>query len=249
MKPLRLLMRVKNNKMVTYREMLGMTSKEAAEKISTSWPGLENMKRSPILRKASKSDDGGPDWSDAARTISEHLGESLEDIWPDEIRDLKMHATSVAVGVEDLRPALPKEVEVSQLSTRLGKTLASALTPREEWVLRSRAGMLKDYDNPERHEDIGKEFDVTAGRIRQIEAKAMRKLRHPKNADALKVFIDPDHEEGNLATCARCNRVLGYQKECFEGEICGGCNRIERKIEARAKQREMHERWRKEAGR
>ena len=62
------------------------------------------------------------------------------------------------------------------------------LTPREEMVLRLRYGI--DDGHPRTLEEVGKEFGVTRERIRQIEAKALRKLRHPQRSKKLKDFID-----------------------------------------------------------
>ena len=62
------------------------------------------------------------------------------------------------------------------------------LTPREEKVLRLRYGI--DDGKPRTLEEVGKEFNVTRERIRQIEAKALRKLRHPSRSKKLKDFLD-----------------------------------------------------------
>ena len=62
------------------------------------------------------------------------------------------------------------------------------LTPREEHVIKLRFGL---YDGRNRTlEEVGKEFDITRERIRQIEAKALRKLRHPSRARHLRGFLD-----------------------------------------------------------
>ncbi|MBS7176397.1 MAG: sigma-70 family RNA polymerase sigma factor, partial [Clostridiales bacterium] len=70
-----------------------------------------------------------------------------------------------------------------QLSEVLG-----TLTEREEKVLRLRFGL--EDGRSRTLEEVGKEFDVTRERIRQIEAKALRKLRHPSRSKKLKDFID-----------------------------------------------------------
>ena len=70
-----------------------------------------------------------------------------------------------------------------QLSNVLG-----TLTPREEKVLRLRFGL--DDGRARTLEEVGKEFDVTRERIRQIEAKALRKLRHPSRSKKLKDYLD-----------------------------------------------------------
>ena len=62
------------------------------------------------------------------------------------------------------------------------------LTPREEKVLRLRYGI--DDGKPRTLEEVGREFNVTRERIRQIEAKALRKLRHPSRSKKLKDFLN-----------------------------------------------------------
>ncbi len=65
---------------------------------------------------------------------------------------------------------------------------STALSPREAKVLRMRFGI--DTASDHTLEELGKQFDVTRERIRQIESKAMRKLMHPSRADRLKSFLD-----------------------------------------------------------
>ena len=67
-------------------------------------------------------------------------------------------------------------------------SVLDTLTPREEMVLRLRYGI--DDGHPRTLEEVGKEFGVTRERIRQIEAKALRKLRHPQRSKKLKDYID-----------------------------------------------------------
>ena len=67
-------------------------------------------------------------------------------------------------------------------------SILDTLTPREEMVLRLRYGI--DDGHPRTLEEVGKEFGVTRERIRQIEAKALRKLRHPSRSKKLKDYID-----------------------------------------------------------
>lgn len=78
-------------------------------------------------------------------------------------------------------------VETSMLKEQLIGVL-DTLTPREEKVIRLRYGI--DDGRPRTLEEVGKEFNVTRERIRQIEAKALRKLRHPSRSRRLKDFID-----------------------------------------------------------
>jgi RNA polymerase primary sigma factor len=68
------------------------------------------------------------------------------------------------------------------------KHVLDSLTPREAKVLRMRFGIEMNTDHT--LEEVGKQFDVTRERIRQIEAKALRKLRHPSRSERLKSFLD-----------------------------------------------------------
>jgi RNA polymerase primary sigma factor len=90
--------------------------------------------------------------------------------------------------IEDKAVLSPQEAVISaNLSEQTRKVLAS-LTPREEKVLRMRFGIGEKYDHT--LEEVGQDFDVTRERIRQIEAKALRKLRHPSRAKKLKSFLE-----------------------------------------------------------
>jgi RNA polymerase primary sigma factor len=68
------------------------------------------------------------------------------------------------------------------------RRILATLTPREEKVLRMRFGIGEKSDHT--LEEVGKDFTVTRERIRQIEAKALRKLRHPTRSKKLKTFIE-----------------------------------------------------------
>ena len=90
--------------------------------------------------------------------------------------------------IEDETTVTPSD---SVSTTMLKETLLSvlnSLTPREEKVLRLRYGV--DDGRPRTLEEVGKEFNVTRERIRQIEAKALRKLRHPSRSKHLNDFLD-----------------------------------------------------------
>jgi RNA polymerase primary sigma factor len=68
------------------------------------------------------------------------------------------------------------------------RDVLAGLTPREAKVLRMRFGI--DMNTDHTLEEVGKQFDVTRERIRQIEAKALRKLRHPSRSEQLRSFLD-----------------------------------------------------------
>ena len=70
------------------------------------------------------------------------------------------------------------------------REVLDTLTPREAKVLRMRFGIEMNTDHT--LEEVGKQFDVTRERIRQIEAKALRKLRHPTRSERLRSFLDSE---------------------------------------------------------
>ena len=90
--------------------------------------------------------------------------------------------------IEDNTITLPVESATSQSLQDATKDVLSGLTVRESKVLRMRFGI--DMNTDHTLEEVGKQFDVTRERIRQIEAKALRKLRHPSRSDHLRSFID-----------------------------------------------------------
>ena len=90
--------------------------------------------------------------------------------------------------IEDEQSSAPTEVVAGSMLKEQLINVLDTLTPREEKVLRLRYGI--DDGKPRTLEEVGKEFNVTRERIRQIEAKALRKLRHPSRSKRLKDFIE-----------------------------------------------------------
>jgi RNA polymerase primary sigma factor len=90
--------------------------------------------------------------------------------------------------IEDKKFMLPSEAAASQNLAEQTRKVLATLTPREEKVLRMRFGIGEKADHT--LEEVGQDFAVTRERIRQIEAKALRKLRHPTRSRKLKSFID-----------------------------------------------------------
>ncbi len=89
--------------------------------------------------------------------------------------------------IEDVNIMSPVDSATSESLRESTKDILSTLTPREAKVLRMRFGINMNTDHT--LEEVGKQFDVTRERIRQIEAKALRKLRHPSRAEHLRSFI------------------------------------------------------------
>ena len=94
--------------------------------------------------------------------------------------------------IEDQSTMAPVDAAVYANLREATKEILDSLTPREAKVLRMRFGIEMNTDHT--LEEVGKQFDVTRERIRQIEAKALRKLRHPTRSDKLRSFIDTGSE-------------------------------------------------------
>jgi RNA polymerase primary sigma factor len=92
--------------------------------------------------------------------------------------------------IEDTNTLAPQEAALHDSMRDVVKDILDSLTPREAKVLRMRFGIEMSTDHT--LEEVGKQFDVTRERIRQIEAKALRKMRHPSRSDKLKSFLEED---------------------------------------------------------
>ncbi|MCK6594547.1 MAG: RNA polymerase sigma factor RpoD [Bacteriovoracaceae bacterium] len=96
--------------------------------------------------------------------------------------------SSLGDFIEDKKVISPVDAVMSVTLSEQTRAVLSTLTPREEKVLRMRFGIGEKSDHT--LEEVGQDFFVTRERIRQIEAKALRKLRHPSRAKLLKSYVD-----------------------------------------------------------
>ena len=136
---------------------------------------------------------------------AEEISERMDGISPEKVREIQKIALEpvsleTPIGeeddshlgdfIEDKDAMSPDEYANNQLLMDEINNVLSGLTEREEKVLRLRFGL---YDGRTRTlEEVGKEFNVTRERIRQIEAKALRKLKHPTRSKRLKDFFDKE---------------------------------------------------------
>src|SRR5690606_19924929 len=90
--------------------------------------------------------------------------------------------------IEDTNVVSPIESATAEGLREATHAILAGLTPREAKVLRMRFGI--DMNTDHTLEEVGKQFDVTRERIRQIEAKALRKLRHPSRSEQLRSFLE-----------------------------------------------------------
>ncbi len=96
--------------------------------------------------------------------------------------------TTLGDFIEDTSNTAPMEAALQAGLRDVVKEILDSLSPREAKVLRMRFGI--EMSNDHTLEEVGKQFDVTRERIRQIEAKALRKLKHPSRSDRLRTYIE-----------------------------------------------------------
>ena len=96
--------------------------------------------------------------------------------------------SSLGDFIQDSNALLPIDISTAESLREATQDVLGSLTPREAKVLRMRFGIEMNTDHT--LEEVGKQFDVTRERIRQIEAKALRKLRHPSRSEKLRSFLD-----------------------------------------------------------
>ena len=90
--------------------------------------------------------------------------------------------------IEDKNTVLPIDAMIQSNLRETTTRLLASLTPREERIVRMRFGLGMNSDHT--LEEVGLQFSVTRERIRQIEAKALRKLKHPSRSRILRTFLD-----------------------------------------------------------
>ena len=127
--------------------------------------------------------------------------------------------------IQDDEASQPSEEASYTLLREQLEEVLSTLTPREEQVLRMRFGLVDG--KPHTLEEVGKEFDVTRERIRQIESKALRKLRHPSRSKKLRDFLNCSQPKSarlkiflDIAEKFRIIRRVLITKLPFYGGIC-----------------------------
>ena len=96
--------------------------------------------------------------------------------------------TNLGDFIQDVNAIIPLDAAINTNLREATTKILSSLTAREERVLRMRFGIGMNSDHT--LEEVGQQFSVTRERIRQIEAKALRKLKHPSRSKKLKSFLD-----------------------------------------------------------
>jgi|GEM_PF-853105 len=184
MKDFRVKVRAYNNRLLERREKLGLSQKALAAQAGIpagEYNKYENMRKTAWNPKKNN-------WRPDAVKLAAFHDVSEFDLFPESLKMIEARPVEMEVDaceVEALMgasiPTPHKALESSDLNTKVREVI-STLTPREEKVIRAHFGIGEDERT---FEEIGEEFGVGRNRIRQIECKALRKLRHPHRAKRL----------------------------------------------------------------
>lgn len=223
---------VRNNLILEAIEALGYTSVKAfADTNRISYTVLASM---VALKTAPIGTNG--EFTKVAKELMEILGAAPSDLWSDEqlTMELKKNSSERAVGMREfslyfnrmttgqLEYTTPEEEMERQEVARVVNEQLNTLVPKEARVLCMRFGigcaeMTLD--------EIAQRFDVSRERIRQIEAKALRKLKNPNRSDALRDALDGGTKEMKIADLLRqqeMNRQRVAKMQVLEGKLNAG---------------------------
>lgn len=197
----RVVAKLRNNRLIKAREELGLGCRQAAEQMGISYGlliGYESLKHEPWSAR------GG--WKDSARTISEWYGFGLDYLWPEVIKKVQATTTTLMLDEPQVQISLEDAVETHKQLPAATQKVLKTLRPRERYVIEQRLGLKDKHGEGKTLEEVavllGKRRARKAKkpikdaepynreRIRQIEAKAFRQLRHPSRSKILKPFID-----------------------------------------------------------
>lgn len=197
--PFRVEAKLRNNRLVRARELCGYANAKAAAAASgvsySIWIHYEALQATPWRKRAGV-------WRSTALAIAKFLRQLPEDLWPEVIERVEATRASFEVGSASVA-LLPAPVDPEQVVGQLqlmerARELLTHLTPREEFVLRKRFGIDTRDQTDFTLEEIGDELNVGPERIRQIEAKALRKLRHPSRAKLLYAWTTRQSDKETL---------------------------------------------------
>ena len=199
MNDMRVDIKVRNNRLITLiEEQYGnvaqfcKTHKMSPQKVGDYC----NFKETP-LRQGKNS--GGIGWKESAEKIADALGVLPDEIWPEHMQELKLKVNtghtavssnmmSTLLGAE--RKADPVLAYEKEETEGVIAHVLRGLTDREQKVLALRYGL--GGGDPMTFDETGEAIDLSRERVRQIEAKALRKMRHPSRSDKLKTFLEED---------------------------------------------------------
>ena len=185
---IRITITLKNNILVSKREELQLTQMNMAKFCEVDmniYAAFENLKAHP--------NDSDRIYENALK-LCETLEMELHEVFPEGLTKIKVNKKMIRCSSEHLKalsyePKQMLQIEHNDLKEKIDGLLKT-LSPRESQVLQDSFGLINDDEQT--LDEVGEILGVQGGRVRQIEAKALRKLRHPSRSNSLKPFVDPD---------------------------------------------------------
>jgi transcriptional regulator with XRE-family HTH domain len=184
MKELRVKVLVYNNRLLSRREALGVSQKQMAEIIGVAFGAYADLERAASV---ALTKDG--QWSKHALACSEYYDVAPEELFPECVVAMRKNSATCELSGEDLvqllhgRPA-PRIGDEGKTAA----LLLSGLSERERSILATRYGF--DGGEGKTLTETGEHYEISTERVRQIELRALRRIRHPRLKPALDRLID-----------------------------------------------------------
>jgi RNA polymerase sigma factor (sigma-70 family) len=199
MKELELTFTLRNNRLKERRAALGMTRRALAQAVGVEpavYGALEALKRSPYCKSGA--------WTVAATRLATYFRTVEEELFPAGVLHVKKHEVVRTIDEADIGNLLTDhqqqmrllpdaQLEEVEMKEDVHKALET-LSNREEKILRMRFG-IGEKDGDHTLEEVAKDFEVSRDRIRQIEARALRKLHHPSRSKQLRQYVQPSKDD------------------------------------------------------
>ena len=204
------------------RKELGINRAEICRRVGgmhhTVYCELERGTRSPLRHTRVNGRSGAEGWSSQAQRLAEFHGVLEEYLFPEHAREIATDPFEV-FDLQDTQIWFTSPqyyVEQEELSGEVREALGT-LEPREEKVLRMRFGIGEAHDFT--LDEVAEEFEKSRERIRQMEAKALRKLRHPSRSKSLTLFVKEDHTKVTRY-CPNCGQQREFLSKYCQGSEC-----------------------------
>jgi RNA polymerase sigma factor (sigma-70 family) len=252
-KDIRVVVSLKNNQLYERRKKLGYSQAMFAQVLDiklTRYTALELMKEKPYKVISGKYGQTVLEWSKTAHKLIEYYDCDFEDLFPQAVLNITVTRIEKSVDVHELQQSafadrllVAPDVNVEKADLR-DKIFGAfdTLDPKEHMILSMRFGL--DGKGERTLEEVAKEFGISRNRVRQLESRALRRMRHPARAGSLHTMIDGveresfEHYKARIkAERARLEAIAAEQEstkaKILSGEIIASAWAVKGKTESK----------------
>lgn len=225
-KEVRVEIKVRNNLILSMMEAKGITTVAELANRMCCGSNRNHIYQLVSMKLPARKPNGS--WRKSVLELSDFFQCMPEDLFSDEqqISSLETNRMTAEVGFAEIQQLMSPQfrpdqmVEAADLKRTIHQQLLLRLTAREHRVLALRFGLNAQAEHT--LEEIGEKFGLSRDRIRQIEAKALRKLKHPANSGPMRVAaggVKKRHERKD-------GRLVRDDSDIFDGEVLGALNHL-----------------------